>query len=331
MFFFRLHTLDITKAGIILGEIRTIRNIWLPGCPYPENMKNLKPTITQTSLLVMPFLGLMLNSGCEAVTQPANTEISLNKTLSAEVKEPVLLPPVTNGPVDAATILARPEVPILCYHQIRDYRPSDSKTARDYIVPVARFREQMQALADSGYQTILPGDLYQYLVNGKTLPEKPVMITFDDSREDQARSALPELDKHGFKAAFFIMTVALNKPGYMTREQVRQLADEGHCIGSHTYDHKNVKTYTADDWVDQVQKPSVQLQTITGKPVEYFAYPFGLWNKEAVSRLKDHEFKISFQLAATRDPEDPLQSVRRIIVPDWSGNTLIRVMRKSFK
>jgi len=118
----------------------------------------------------------------------------------------------------------------------------------------------------------------------------------------------------------------------MSKEQVKQLADEGHTIGSHTYDHKNVKKYTVDDWVEQVQKPSKQLQTITGKPVEYFAYPFGLWNKEAIAKLKDHDFKAVFQLSAKRDEVDPLFSVRRIIVPgSWSGVTMIKVMKKSFK
>jgi peptidoglycan/xylan/chitin deacetylase (PgdA/CDA1 family) len=128
------------------------------------------------------------------------------------------------------------------------------------------------------------------------------------------------------------MTVSLGKPGYMSTEQVKQLADEGHTIGSHTYDHKNAKTYTVDDWVEQVQKPSKQLQTITGKPVEYFAYPFGLWNKEAIAKLKDHDFKVVFQLSAKRDENDPLFSVRRIIVPgSWSGSTMIKVMKRSFK
>lgn len=295
-------------------------------------MKNLKLTVLQASVLILITTAFTLHSSCEAVTQPAESTTAITTaSIVAEKKDPVLLPPVTNPNTDAKTILARPEVPVLCYHQIRNYKPSDSKGARDYIVPVERFREQMQTLADSGYQTILPDDLYAYLTTGKALPPKPVLITFDDSREDQVSAALPELNRHGFKAAFFIMTVALNKPGYMTREQVKQLSDEGHSIGSHTYDHKNVKTYTADDWVEQVQKPSIQLQTITGKPVAYFAYPFGLWNREAISRLKDHEFKAVFQLAADRDEDDPLHSIRRIIVPDWRGTTLLKVMRRSFR
>src|ERR1700746_1892622 len=54
----------------------------------------------------------------------------------------------------ASVILNRPQIPILCYHQIRNWSPSDSKRAKDYIVPVDNFREQMKALADDGYHTI---------------------------------------------------------------------------------------------------------------------------------------------------------------------------------
>src|SRR5690349_20155322 len=95
-------------------------------------------------------------------------------------------------PVDAATILSRKEVPILCYHQIRDFRPKDSKIAKDYIVPIANFRAQMKMLADSGYHTILPDQLYAYLTTGAALPSKPVMLTYDDTDLDQYLIAEPE-------------------------------------------------------------------------------------------------------------------------------------------
>ena len=53
---------------------------------------------------------------------------------------------------------------------IRDFKPTDSKTAKDYIVPPAAFREQMKMLHDSGYHAILPGQLMDYLQYGKALP-----------------------------------------------------------------------------------------------------------------------------------------------------------------
>src|SRR5882672_7067427 len=57
---------------------------------------------------------------------------------------------------DASIIIARKQVPILCYHQVRDWKPTDSKMAKDYIMPPANLRAQLQMLADSGYHTILP-------------------------------------------------------------------------------------------------------------------------------------------------------------------------------
>jgi peptidoglycan/xylan/chitin deacetylase (PgdA/CDA1 family) len=232
---------------------------------------------------------------------------------------------------DAATILGREEVPILCYHQIRDYRPKDSKTAMAYIVPPAAFHEQMKVLADSGYHTILPDQLFDYLAYGKPLPPKPVMLTYDDTDLDQYTVAMPEMDKFGFKGVFFVMTVSLGRPNYMSKEQVKDLSDKGHTIGSHTWDHHNVKKYQGQDWVTQIEKPTKTLETITGKTIKYFAYPFGLWNKEAIPQLKQRGMVAAFQLYAKRDEQDPLYSIRRIIVPgSMKPAALIATMKKSF-
>src|SRR5688500_18393935 len=108
----------------------------------------LKLTVQKTSVFILFILALTLASGCgDAVTQPAKIETAV--AAIAKTPEPIL--PVI---ADAGTILSRPEVPILCYHQIRDYKPCDSKTAKDYIVPVAAFGDQMKLLAASGYHAI---------------------------------------------------------------------------------------------------------------------------------------------------------------------------------
>ena len=232
---------------------------------------------------------------------------------------------------DAPSIMAKPEVPILCYHQLRDFKSTDSKRARDYIVPVASFREQIKFLADNGYHSILPDQLYDYLANGRSLPEKPVMLTFDDTRLEHYNVAMGELNKYGFKGVFFIMTVSLNRPGYMSKEQVKQLADDGHVIGLHTWNHKNVKTFAEEDWVTQIEKPAEQLRQITGKAVDYFAYPFGLWDKTSIQGITEQRFKAAFQLSARRDATSPLFCIRRIIVPgEWSALKMEAHMKGSF-
>ena len=189
----------------------------------------------------------------------------------------------------------------------------------------------MKLLAENGYHTILPDQLYDYLVKGASLPSKPIMITFDDTRAEQYSVGDEEMKKYGFKGVFFIMTVSLGRPGYMTKEEVRQLSDEGNIIGSHTWDHSNVKKYQDPDWIKQIDKPSKQLEQITGKQINYFAYPFGLWNKNAVAHLKQRGFKAAFQLSERRDADDPLFTIRRIIVPGaWSTSTLQKWIGSSF-
>jgi len=230
-----------------------------------------------------------------------------------------------------AEIIARKQVPILCYHQIRDWRPKDSKTAKDYIVPIASFKEKIKMLADSGYHTILPDQLYAYLTTGAALPSKPIMLTFDDTDLDQFTIANPELKKYGFKAVYFIMTVSIGRPNYMNKEQIKQLSDEGNVIGSHTWDHHNFKKFAGDDWKTQIDKPTKKLEDITGKKIEYFAYPFGLWNAQGLPELHSRGFKMAFQLAEKRDQNDPLLTVRRILDSGyWSAKTLSNSIRNSF-
>jgi len=238
------------------------------------------------------------------------------------------LPAVATSP---SAILGRKQVPILCYHQIRDYRPTDSRTSKDYIVPPSVFLEQIKMLADSGYHTILPDQLYDYLTRGTGLPEKPIMLTFDDTDLDQYNIAVPAMKNYGYKGVFFIMTVSLGKKHYMSKDQVKELADAGHVIGSHTWDHHNVKKYQGEDWVTQIDKPTRQLEAITGRRPKYFAYPFGLWNKAAIPELKERGFVAAFQLNEKMDAEDPLFTIRRIIVPgSWNLSTLQRSIARNF-
>ena len=81
---------------------------------------------------------------------------------------------------DAATILAKKEVPVLCYHHIKDLKPGDGPLTKTYSVTPAHFAEQMKALKDNGYHTILPGQLYNYLVHGASLPAKPVILSLKE-------------------------------------------------------------------------------------------------------------------------------------------------------
>jgi len=236
---------------------------------------------------------------------------------------------------DAATILARKEVPVLCYHQIREWLPSDGQRAKDDIISPAKFKEHVKMLADSGYQSILPDQLYDYLVYGKKLPEKPIMFTFDDTDLDQFTVAYPTLKQYGFKAVYFIMTVSIGKKGriaYMNAQQIKELSDQGNVIASHTYDHKNFSKFNDEDWKTQIDEPTQKLEKITGKKVEYFAYPYGVYKSSLLPKLKEHGFKAAFILSTKRDEDYPLYTIRRIIDPgNYTARNLLHSIKKSFK
>jgi peptidoglycan/xylan/chitin deacetylase (PgdA/CDA1 family) len=247
---------------------------------------------------------------------------------------------VQRKPASVSEIMARKQVPVLCYHHIRP-----GKANNLYEVTVDQFKSQMKILADSGYKTVLPDQMYDYLYFGAPLPEKPVMITYDDTDEEQFSIAKPEMDQYGFKGVYFIMTISIGRPNYMSQEQIKQLSDEGHYIASHTWDHSRFDRYKSEnlkeignrkrqvnDFELQLSDTKKKLEEITGKKVEHFAYPFGVWNKAGIPELQQRGYKQAFQLAAKRDSLQPLHTIRRIIVaPQWSATGMIQAMNSSFR
>jgi peptidoglycan/xylan/chitin deacetylase (PgdA/CDA1 family) len=292
-------------------------------------MKNLLPVLAAALLMASCSSSDSENKPKTSETQIASKSDSTSSTESAM------------GPAaDAATILARPQVPVLCYHHIKDGKPTN-----DYTVNAETFRQQMQMLADSGYHSILPDQYYDYLVYGKPLPAKPFMITYDDTDLEQFTIGKTEMDKHGFKGVYFIMTISIGRPRYMNKEQIKQLSDEGNVVASHTWRHDRVDKYLTtphidrdtkkivnNDWDLQLVETRKNLENIIGKDIQYFAYPFGVWKHDGIPEIQKRGIKMAFQLADKRDTEYPLYTVRRIIIaPTWTAPGLLRVMRSAFK
>jgi peptidoglycan/xylan/chitin deacetylase (PgdA/CDA1 family) len=276
------------------------------------------------NILFSILYSLFLFIGCQS--KPDKIKEGIHKARPHVRKD--MSEKITESP---AIQISKKEIPVLCYHRIRNILPGDGANMKTYSVSPAVFAEHMKALSDNGYHAILPDQLYEYLTHDKPLPAKPVMITFDDTREEQFRLGAVEMNKYGFKGVFFIMTVSINKAGYMTEAQIRKLSDNGHVIAAHTWDHHMVTKYTAEDWNTQLIKPRKQLETITGKTVDNFAYPFGLWNTTAITEIKKQGYKLAFTLSEKRDSKEPNYTIRRIIVPgSWNASRMMKAMETSF-
>lgn len=297
-------------------------------------MKNLWLLGLGTSLLMAACNNSSDNKSPDATEKTTSAAKTTNDSAVATA-------PANRKMASAEEIMARKQVPVLCYHHIYDI----PKATREYDVTVNQFKEQMKMLADSGYKTISGEQLYNYLAYGDPIPEKPVMITFDDTDLEQFTVAKPELDKYGFKGVYFLMTISIGRPRYMTKEMIKQLADEGHTIGSHTWDHSRFDKYKyenekeirgkkqiVNDYDLQLADTKKKIEEITGKPIHDFAFPFGVWNAAGLPELEKRGYRLAYQLSTKRDSTKPLMTVRRIIVPpQWSTEGLLRTMRSSFR
>jgi peptidoglycan/xylan/chitin deacetylase (PgdA/CDA1 family) len=233
-------------------------------------------------------------------------------------------------PASSREIIKRATVPVLCYHQLRNWRSGDSTYNRlNLICPPKYFRAHLDALAEDGWTTISPAHYLRHLTTGAVLPRKPVMLSFDDGSAGQAHEGLAQLAKRGMTGTFFVMTVVLGKRTWMSIRDIHRLADASMTIGSHTWDHHAVSNLSGRAWKVQLEQSRETLRKASGQSVEHFAYPYGEISANAYPHLKKAGYKTAFQLEAQPlSPAAPLYTLRRsIVVFTWSGTRLIQHLK----
>lgn len=222
-----------------------------------------------------------------------------------------------------ADIIARATVPVLCYHQVRPWTGDDSSyTKQALVIPPEKHREHLDAIKNAGYTTITPDQYLAHMTQGAQLPAKPVILSYDDGKDNQPEVAFADLSARGMTGTWFIMTVVIGNDGWTTKDQIKQVADAGHVIGSHTWDHHDVRKYGPKDWATQFEEPRALLQKISGQPVDTFDYPNGAWSEAALPHLAKAGYSTAFQLEEKPlDRTHPLLTLRRALaVSTWTGD-----------
>ena len=107
-------------------------------------------------------------------------------------------------------VRAEDSVPILVYHRVSD---TDTNPTT---LKVADFDAQLKYLADNGYHVVAPDDLLDAWASGKTLPDKPIVLTFDDGHEDIYKNVFPILQKYNMRATVFIVTDHIGMKDYLS-------------------------------------------------------------------------------------------------------------------
>ncbi len=202
-------------------------------------------------------------------------------------------------------------LPVLMYHSVLK-----SKNGT-YIVSPAQFEEDLRKMTEAGYTTVFPSEIIAYSEGNGTLPEKPVLITFDDGHYNNMFYALPILQKYSAKAVINVIGAFSeysttsgddSNPNYshLTWSQIGELAQSG-CfeIGNHTYNmHKykprfgvmpidgESKEEHENNLTNDIMRLQTKIEESTGYAPTVFAYPFGKYNSEIKSELKEMGFKM---------------------------------------
>lgn len=183
-------------------------------------------------------------------------------------------------------------VPILVYHSVRPIAETDPAVLKYFSVAPEMFGRQLDYLKTHGYSVISFDELVAYLTRRRPLPPRPVILCFDDGWANQYQYAFPQLKARGQMATFFIFTNSIGAKHYMTLDNLKELAAAGMTIGSHTRSHPRLYQMTDPDklW-DEIAGSKAILEKKLGRPVEYFAYPYGKETEQSVALVKQAGYK----------------------------------------
>lgn len=184
------------------------------------------------------------------------------------------------------------KVPILMYHYVSVPPAGADEYRTDLSVTPDQFREQMAYLKDNGYTTIDFYDLSQAIVSQIELPEKPIILTFDDGYLDNYENAYPILQEHGFEGTFFIVTEFIDqqREGYMTWPMIAEMARAGMRAESHSRTHPDLRGMDRDRLIWELLGSQETLAAHIGYTPRYFCYPGGWYDEATIQMLQELDF-----------------------------------------
>ncbi len=175
----------------------------------------------------------------------------------------------------------RPDVPILGYHSVSD-------ATDGFTVSEADFASHLDALQRGGFHTVTLHEWLAHEDRGTALPERPIVLTFDDGFEDAYSTVLPALRKRGMRGSFFVVTSLVapdpahrlvrgedgGQRRYLVWPEVRALAAAGMEIGSHGESHLRLSDLDRARVLGELTRSKQALDQALGSPVEMLAYPY---------------------------------------------------------
>lgn len=218
--------------------------------------------------------------------EPRVPRTPVRPTPAAVVFPDPIFPPKFDGTARTAT------VPILMYHYISTPPVATDKIRVGLSVTPEMFEAQVKLLVDNGFTTISLFDLYSHLATGQALPDKPIVLTFDDGYVDNYEYAYPILKKYHSTGTFFVLTGPADSkdPAYMSWEMIKEMSDAGLDMQLHSKDHVDLRHRRYEDLVWHIIGGRQSIEGHTQKPVVFMAYPSGKYDSTVMKFLADNNF-----------------------------------------
>lgn len=219
-----------------------------------------------------PTASLTISPSETASSTPLPSETATNTVTPT----PTTIPTATwavQGPGDVTA-------PILLYHHV------DPDRDNWYNVSPENFAEQMQALADWGYTTITISQLAKAITDGAPLPERPIVITFDDGHMSVYNYAFPIMQQYGFFGVNYLVANRLDVDGFLSPSELGELEKAGWEVGSHGFTHSDL-TLDHSLAFDEIFYSRNEIEEILGLEVNTFAFPYGSVDNYLYNRVED--------------------------------------------
>jgi peptidoglycan/xylan/chitin deacetylase (PgdA/CDA1 family) len=230
----------------------------------------------------------------------------------------------------ASTISTTVKVPVFMYHRI-ETNPNPGDT---WQISLTEFKQEMDYLKNNGYTTLTNDQFYNIITKSAPMPAKPVLLTFDGATVDFYYNAYPILKQYGFNATEYVVTDQIGTSWgsssdiirIMNETQLKTVANNRIELENHSTTHGHIANLSTEELTKRVNNATVRLQNLTGKPVKYFAYPFGESSTNFVNTLKSLNMKMAFKVGGgmATDSSDLMNMPRIAIINTDNITTFIR-------
>jgi peptidoglycan/xylan/chitin deacetylase (PgdA/CDA1 family) len=174
-------------------------------------------------------------------------------------------------------------VPILMYHVIAD-PPEDAPYPDLYVTP-RRFGEHVAYLARHRYHVVTLEQVWDHWHGGRSLPPRPVVVSFDDGSRGWYTHAYPILRRHGWVGTMNLALSHLNRVDLRV-QWVRRLVAAGWELASHTFTHRDLTALSDRDLRRELAGSRTRLRRLFGVPVNFFCYPSGRYDAKVLDAVR---------------------------------------------